>query len=57
MMDKNNREEIKSGRYHNDYSPRYQKPYDIYDKAKQHIIHLKKESYQKESDNSSDNSH
>ena len=56
-MDKNNIEEIKSGRYHNDYSPRYQKPYDIYDKAKQHIIHLKKESYQKESDNSSDNSH
>lgn len=56
-MDKKNKEEIKSGRYHNDYSPRYQKPYDIYDKAKQHIKHLKKESHQKESDNSSDNSH
>ncbi len=24
------------GRYHNDYSPRYQAPYDIYEKAKNH---------------------
>ena len=29
-------------RYHNDYSPRYQPPYDIYDKARNHMRGLKK---------------
>lgn len=28
-------------RYHNDYAPRYRKPYDIYDKARNHIKTLK----------------
>lgn len=29
------------GRYNNDYSPRYSDPYDIYDKAKEHIKALR----------------
>ncbi len=29
-------------RYHNDYSPRFQPPYDIYDKARNHMKGLKK---------------
>lgn len=31
------------GRYHNDYSPRYQEPYDIYEKAKLHMKKRRKE--------------
>lgn len=41
-----NRDEKKSpvkGRYHNDYSPKYGKPYDIYDKAKEHMKKIRKE--------------
>lgn len=50
-MNKDNKNEIKKGKYHNDYSPRYQKPYNIYEKAKQHIKDIKKEeSHQKECD-------
>lgn len=30
-------------RYHNDYSPRYQEPYDIYEKAKLHMKKRRKE--------------
>ena len=33
----------KRGRYHNDYSPRYQAPYDIYEKAKLHMKKRRKE--------------
>ena len=41
-------------RYHNDYSPRYQPPYDIYDKARNHMKGLKKgETEEKRKDNSS----
>ena len=29
------------GRYNNDYSPKYGDPYDIYEKAKQHMTSLK----------------
>lgn len=31
------------GKYHNDYSPRYQKSYDIYEKAKNHMKKKRKE--------------
>lgn len=31
------------GRYNNDYSPQYSDPYDIYDKAKEHMKKLRKE--------------
>lgn len=31
----------KKGRYHNDYSPRYQSPYDIYEKAREHMKKLR----------------
>ena len=31
-----------SGRYHNDYSPRYKEAYDIYEKAKNHVKEQKK---------------
>ena len=30
------------GRYHNDYSPRYQEAFDIYEKAKNHVKEQKK---------------
>lgn len=36
-------ESEKQGRYHNDYSPRYQKPYDIYEKAKDHMRRIRKD--------------
>ncbi len=29
-------------RYHNDYSPRYHSPYDIYEKARNHMKGLKR---------------
>ena len=32
----------KTGRYHNDYSPRYHEAFDIYEKAKQHAREQKK---------------
>ena len=32
----------RKGNYHNDYSPRYEKPYDIYEKARSHVKRLKK---------------
>lgn len=32
----------KSGRYHNDYSPRYKEAFDIYEKAKNHVKEQKK---------------
>lgn len=35
--------EKKRGRYHNDYGPRYQAPYDIYEKAKLHMKKRRKE--------------
>ena len=38
-----NKEEKQKGRYHNDYSPRYQEAYDIYEKAKSHMKKRKKE--------------
>ena len=28
--------------YHNDYGPRYREPYDIYEKAREHIRSLKR---------------
>lgn len=28
--------------YHNDYGPRYREPYDIYEKAREHIRNLKR---------------
>lgn len=31
------------GRYNNDYSPQYSDPYDIYDKAKEHMKKLRNE--------------
>ncbi len=31
------------GRYNNDYSPQYSDPYDIYDKAKEHMKKLRQE--------------
>ena len=36
--------DLKAGRYHNDYSPRYQEPYDIYEKARRHMRQQKKEN-------------
>ncbi len=42
--------EKERGRYHNDYSPRYQPPYDIYEKAKNHIKSLKRKGDQGEPD-------
>ncbi|MEE1228371.1 MAG: hypothetical protein U0K57_05320 [Lachnospiraceae bacterium] len=41
------------GHYHNDYSPRYHKPYDIYDKACDHMRRLKKEENEKNIDKKS----
>lgn len=45
-------------RYHNDYSPRYQEPYDIYEKAKFHMKKRRKEQnkidYVKKQHNTSD---
>lgn len=38
------------GRYNNDYSPQYSDPYDIYDKAKEHIKKLRKEERNKNAD-------
>ena len=32
----------RKGNYHNDYSPRYEKPYDIYEKVRSHVKKLKK---------------
>ena len=32
----------KTGRYHNDYSPRYHEAFDIYEKAKNHVKEQKK---------------
>ncbi len=32
------------GRYNNDYSPKYGDPYDIYDKAKEHMKSLKEDN-------------
>lgn len=51
------------GRYHNDYSPRYQERYDIYEKAKEHMKKKRKEDRlvrlplveQKHGDRSQDN--
>lgn len=31
------KEQRQKGRYHNDYSPRYHEPYDIYEKARLHM--------------------
>ncbi len=33
----------KKGRYNNDYSPKFSDPYDIYDKAKEHMRKLRRE--------------
>ena len=35
-------------RYHNDYSPRYQPPYDIYEKARNHMKGLKRREPEEE---------
>ena len=32
----------KTGRYHNDYSPRYHEAFDIYEKARNHVKEQKK---------------
>ena len=40
MRDKGKKEDC--GVYHNDYSPRYQPAYDIYEKARQHMKMQKK---------------
>ena len=32
----------RKGNYHNDYSPRYEKPYDNNEKARSHVKKLKK---------------
>ncbi len=34
-------------KYHNDYSPRYAKPFDIYEKAKQQAKKIKKDEKKK----------
>lgn len=47
-MEKKSEKPLKKGQYHNDYSPRYKKPYDIYEKAKQHMKGMKRESGRKE---------
>ena len=36
-------EKPKRGRYNNDYSPKFSEPYDIYDKAREHMKDLRKE--------------
>lgn len=36
-------EKEKKGLYHNDYSPRYQPSYNIYEKAKNHMKEQKKQ--------------
>lgn len=43
-----NKEEKQKGSYHNDYSPRYQEAYDIYEKAKAHMKKRKKEEKKKD---------
>lgn len=35
-------QEVLKGNYHNDYSPRYGEPYDIYDKARRHARDLRR---------------
>lgn len=40
--------EKERGRYHNDYSPRYQPPYDIYEKARNHMKSLKRKGDQED---------
>lgn len=52
MKEDNNKKEQKkkspvTGNYHNDYSPRYGKSFDIYDKAKEHMKKLRKEDCQR----------
>lgn len=37
------KERIFGGHYHCDYSPRYEEPYDIYQKARKHIQKVKQE--------------
>ena len=43
-------ERYQKGRYHNDYSPRYQEPYDIYEKAKLHMKKRRKEEKMRKED-------
>ncbi len=40
-------EKQKKGRYHNDYSPRYQEAFDIYEKARQHVKKQKRKEKNK----------
>ena len=37
----------KTGRYHNDYAPRFLGAYDIYDKAKDHMKRLARDKTEK----------
>ncbi|WP_173472087.1 hypothetical protein [Eubacterium ruminantium] len=41
-------EKPKRGRYNNDYSPKFSEPYDIYDKAREHMKDLRKENLRSE---------
>ncbi|MCR4609332.1 MAG: hypothetical protein K5750_06545 [Eubacterium sp.] len=40
--------EIKKGLYNNDYSPKFSEPYNIYDKAREHMKKLRKEKNEQE---------
>ena len=44
-------EKPKRGRYNNDYSPKFSEPYDIYDKAREHMENLRSEDSFKEQKN------
>lgn len=47
-------EKVSRGRYHNDYSPRYQEPYDIYEKAKRHMQQRRKEERRNKAEEAAD---
>ncbi len=40
--------EIKKGLYNNDYSPKFSEPYNIYDKAREHMKKLRREKNKQE---------
>lgn len=42
-----NRQEISGGHYYCDYSPRYEKSFDIYEKAREHSRKIRKRMEEK----------
>lgn len=40
--------ETKKGLYNNDYSPKFSEPYNIYDKAREHMKKLRREKNEQE---------